>query len=122
MQVKIFNQWMETRTRQIHVWLDDVRPMPSEFNVHVKTAREAILLLNKGDVSSISLDHDLGPSDETGYSVAKYIEEHAYYGDLPRLKVMIHTDNPEGRRNMMAAINNAERYWRQHEESAHKGQ
>jgi hypothetical protein len=46
---------------KIALWLDDVRPMPEAFDVHVKTAEEAIALLRRGIVVKISFDHDLGP-------------------------------------------------------------
>lgn len=43
------------------VWLDDIRKMPARFDRHVKTAQEAIELLETGLVTFISFDHDLGP-------------------------------------------------------------
>ena len=39
----------------INVWLDDERPMPAGYDVHVKTAEEAIDLLKTGNVHKISL-------------------------------------------------------------------
>jgi hypothetical protein len=44
----------------MNIWLDDERPMPAGFDVHVKTAKDAIALLAQGNVTLISLDHDLG--------------------------------------------------------------
>lgn len=53
----------------MRVWLDDERPMPLGFDVHVKTADEAIKLLANGQVKVISLDHDLGENEDTGYKL-----------------------------------------------------
>ena len=118
-----FNEYVESRNDKILVWLDDIRPMPGNFDAHVKTAQEAIELLKKGNVGEISLDHDLGMSAEdgyadpqTGYTVAKWIEEAAYHNRIPRMQMRVHTDNPEGRRNMVAALQNAFKFWRTHEE------
>lgn len=99
--------------RKISVWLDDERPMPSSFDVHVKTAWEAIELLKKDVVEYISLDHDLGDDEKfgTGMDVARWIEEHAFLGDLTPLSYNLHTANPVGRDNMMKALMNADKYW-----------
>lgn len=94
------------------VWLDDVRPMPEGFNFHAYNSEEAIRALGTGYVQAISLDHDLGPYDgDTGYRVACFIEEGAFGGWIPRIKVSIHSANPVGRKNMEAALRNAERSW-----------
>lgn len=99
----------------MNVWLDDERPMPSDYDVHVKTAEEAIKLLETGNVSKISLDHDLGQV-KTGYDVAKWIEENAIKGTLKQLRLRVHTQNPVGRKNICAALQNATRYWREEED------
>lgn len=105
---------IEGSAEQLAVWLDDVRPMPEGYDVHVKTAQEAINLLKSGRVCMISLDHDLGDeSVETGYTVARYIEQAAHEGTLGFVAVNLHTANPVGRRNMEAAIRNAQRAWNQ---------
>jgi hypothetical protein len=96
------------------LWLDDIRPMPSRYDVHVLTAPEAIRLLAIGNVTDISLDHDLGPPEAgTGYDVATYIEACAHAGIIPKLDWMLHTDNPVGRERMRAALHNADRFWAQ---------
>ena len=102
--------------QNIHVWLDDIRPMPSNFTHHAKTAKEAIDLIDTGTVSTISLDHDLGPETAgTGYLVAKHIENLAYYNRIPAIQVMLHSSNPVGIQNMQMAIRNAELYWANHQ-------
>jgi hypothetical protein len=96
------------------VWLDDSRTMPEGYEVHVKTAEEAIKLLMSGEVSFISLDHDLGDGNGSGSQVALYIEEHAWRGTLNRLAWRLHTANPVGREYMHSCLSNADRYWTRH--------
>ena len=89
----------------MRVWLDDEREMPvGEYDVHVKTAHEAIQLLMTGKVTLISLDHDLGTGYETGQTVADYIERAVYEGQIPLPKCRIHSQNPVGRDNMKRAL------------------
>ena len=104
---------------KLAVWLDDVRPMPVGFDVHVKTASQAIELLRAKKVRKISLDHDLGEiaydghrrvDPGNGYQVACAIEEMANDG-YPRLEVLFHSANPVGRRKMEEAICWAQKCW-----------
>lgn len=100
------------RTFKINVWLDDERPMPTGFHVHATSAGQAIALLKAGNVSSISLDHDLGDEQNgTGYDVACFIEQSAFEGTLPPVEVAIHSANPVGRSRMEQAIERAVKYW-----------
>lgn len=104
------------------LWLDDLRD-PDELNIQeafgaepgmvwVKTAREAIAALKSGNVSYISFDHDLGAASfSSGYDIAKWIEQSAWYGSLTRLAWTIHTQNPVGRARILAAMTNADLYW-----------
>jgi len=99
------------------VWLDDVRPMPYDYDVHVKTAKHAIELLKAGLVTEISLDNDLGSvyhddsSTGEGRHVADFIEEAAYLCELPRLVWHTHTSNTVARSVMEAALSNANTFW-----------
>jgi len=103
------------------LWLDDERPAPVGFDIHVKTAGDAIRLIKSGRVTEVSLDHDLGRSDDpdispgTGYDVAVWLEENAHTGKLPRLTWNVHSANPVGRRRMEAALGNADKFWDQKE-------
>lgn len=110
------NWYSMVKTAGISVWLDDVRPMPAGYNIHAKTAKEAIDLLSNGDVDRISLDHDLGePANGTGMDVAKFIEKQAFEGKIKPPRASLHTSNPVGRANMAQAIRNAYEYWERHE-------
>lgn len=96
----------------VRMWLDDERPMPVDFDMHVRTAKEAIEAIKSGRVAEASLDHDLGGEENgTGYEVAKFIEEAAFQGALAPMRISVHSANPIGRNNMNMCINNAMRYW-----------
>lgn len=98
----------------MRVWLDDERKMPEGYTVHVKTAHDAIDLLKTGTVEKISLDHDLGDEySNTGYDVAKWIEEAAHNGTLKQIRVTCHSQNPVGKQRINAALQNAVKFWRQ---------
>jgi len=93
----------------MRVWLDDLRPAPDGW-VWAQTAVEAYTFLIAGNVTEISLDHDLGDGP-TGYNVACYIERGAVEGWLPRLVWYIHSLNMVGVANMRTALENADRSW-----------
>lgn len=100
----------------MRLWLDDVRPLPEEFDVRVKTAPHAIALIKTGLVTHISLDHDLGDaSDEVGAGkdVANFIEEGAFHGTVSPMECKVHSANPVGVEAMEQALKNARRYWGQ---------
>ena len=104
------------------VWLDDQRPAPAEYQRHCLTAQEAIDLLNTGAVTLISLDHDLGDEAKVGngYQVAKHIEYLAHEGKLNPIEVRVHTQNPVGRKNILAAIESANNAWWQQRGEAYQ--
>lgn len=107
---KLANQ-RESAEVGTRLWLDDERPMPKGFDLHVKTAREAIKKIREGGVSMVSLDHDLGEGGGTGYEVAKYVEEAAFNGALMPMEIRVHSANPVGRDNIRRCIDNAVKYW-----------
>jgi hypothetical protein len=100
------------------IWLDDKRPMPDGYDMHCVSAYQVITYINKGDVTEVSLDHDLGNEEiyGTGYMVAKAIEEAAFHGYIKRLKWRIHSQNSVGVATMRQALENADRYWTAGEE------
>ena len=111
----------------IDLWLDDERdpndPKIQELfgaepgMIWVKTAHAALSRLKSGHVRWISLDHDLGTTT-TGYDVARWIEERAFHGQLPRLDWSVHSMNVEGTKAMRAALLSADLYWSRQEEAA----
>lgn len=103
--------------KQMRLWLDDVREKPGlRYDTHVKTVHEAKGYIMSGKVVAISFDHDLG-TEETGYDLAKWIEEQAYHGKVQRISWDIHSANPVGAANIRAAMKNADKYWDKHEEN-----
>ena len=105
----------------MRIWLDDIRPMPAGFTHWARTAAQAIEWLMTGTVEAISFDHDLWPNrefpnekEETGYTVAQFIEIGAFQGDLPPLNWGVHSSNPAGRQNIIAAMLQAEKFWQGH--------
>jgi hypothetical protein len=94
----------------VKVFLDDERPTPGGW-VCAFTAPEAIELLTTGQVTELSLDHDLGPEDAgTGYDVCLWVEEKVFSQDFctkdpftPPI-MSVHSANPVGRQRMEFAI------------------
>lgn len=121
------------------LYLDDLRPIPDGWTT-ARTASEAIHLLATCRVVEISFDHDLGESDPdlwswvsladlrggirdlteqhlqmedcgTGHLVARWIEIATRDLYLPRLRWSIHSANPVGRENIIAAMTRVEQMW-----------
>lgn len=98
------------------VWLDDVRNPKAfkgwEDSIWVTTPEEAIEYLKTGAVLALSLDNDLGLSDDEngqprdGYSVAKWIEQEVIENDtfVPPDTLNAHTANPVGLKKIEVAF------------------
>ena len=86
------------------VYLDDERTTPDGWH-RVYSPNEAIDLLQTGDVTEISLDHDLGDDDRgTGYDVVLWIEEQvALHGFVPPV-MKVHLANVSARTKMENGI------------------
>lgn len=95
------------------LWLDDARSMPSDYDVHVKSAFIAIELLKTGLITHIGLDHDLGPVEEVGngHMVSDFIEEAAYHKTLKPLTWSIQSSNAVEVERMTVTLKRAENYW-----------
>jgi hypothetical protein len=84
----------------VRVWLDDRRPPypdPDSW-IWVRTPAEAIELLETGEVSELSLDHDLGlvegDRELTGYDVVAWMERAvATRGFEPPRTIRVHSSN-----------------------------
>lgn len=110
------------RDEKLRVWLDDVRPMPKgeTYDIHVKTAEEAIALIESGSVGFMSFDHDLGFDPKTmmcahdaksGYDVAKVAERLAAEGRIDAFGWKVHSMNPTGADNIERAMKKADEFW-----------
>ncbi len=86
------------------VYLDDERATPEGW-VRVYWPDEAIRLLEAGEVTEISLDHDLGDDERgTGYDVVLWIEEQvALHGFRPPA-MKVHSANISARLKMEGGI------------------
>jgi hypothetical protein len=92
------------------LFLDDEREAPEGWR-RVTTARETIALLEAGDVTDLSLDHDLGDEARagTGYHVLVWLEEAvALHGVMPP-QLYVHSANSGARPRMLLAIRAIER-------------
>jgi hypothetical protein len=91
------------------LYLDDVREAPSGWH-RVYWPDEAIALLQQGDVTEVSLDHDLGDDARgTGYDVVAWIEEAVVTRGFKAPRIFIHSANPVGRDRMLRGIAAIER-------------
>lgn len=85
------------------LYVDDIRIAPEGW-VQAWNAKEALQFLKKGNVTHLSLDHDLGdPEEPTGYDIMCWIEQWVYVERIPLPEIKFHTANPTGRDNMQAA-------------------
>jgi len=92
------------------VFLDDERVTPEGW-VRTFWPEEVISLIKTGEVTEVSLDHDLGDdSHGTGYTVLLWLEEQvAVHGMLPPL-IHVHSANSSAKLKMEAAIAAINRY------------
>lgn len=120
-------EWWEKKNKKtpsmsqgISLWLDDQRDPQNSFiqrefgatgqEIWIKTVDEAKQYIMQGNVASISFDNDLG-NDQEGYDLAKWIEEKAYYAEIPRLKWSVHSQNTVQSSKIKQAMENADKYW-----------
>jgi len=87
----------------LKIFLDDLRKPPNGWVLSL-TARHCIMVLKTQHVGEISLDHDLGLSDETGYDVLLWIEEQVMTKGYVPPKINIHTANISARHKMELAL------------------
>jgi len=93
----------------VKVFLDDERQTPPGW-IRVWWPDEAIRLLEEGNVTEISLDHDLGDDARgTGYDVIRWIEEAvAIRGFVPPV-IHVHSANSSARERMRLGIESIKR-------------
>jgi hypothetical protein len=99
-----------------NVFLDDMRPGPAHLNpdmsgemtspewfnwVVCRSVGQVQVLLQKGMVNDLSLDHDLGPNMPTGYDLCKWMLENGLW---PHGDITIHSQNPVGAKNMKELV------------------
>ena len=88
----------------MRVYLDDERPCPPGWTP-ARWPDEAIDFLKTGNVTELSLDHDLGDDDRgTGYDVLLWIEQAVALEKFTPPKMRIHSANSSARQKMELAI------------------
>ncbi|MEK0339283.1 MAG: hypothetical protein QQN46_03530 [Nitrosopumilus sp.] len=96
------------------VYLDDIRVAPDGW-VRTWWPEEVIALLKTGDVTDISLDHDLGDHfgrpdnvkrERTGYDVLLWLERAVIVDGFKPPAIHIHTANPVAEERMKIARDN----------------
>ena len=86
------------------LYLDDEREAPVGW-VRVRWPEEAIELLKTGQVTDLSLDHDLGDDARgTGYDVVLWIEEAVETGGFLPPRIVVHSANASARAKMEAGL------------------
>lgn len=94
------------------VFLDDIRNPPSDEWIVVRTYEDCIKFLETGQVTELSLDHDLGNYNSycyTGYDVAVWIEEKVWKSDFYPPVISVHSANPVGLQRILASIESIKR-------------
>jgi hypothetical protein len=83
---------------EVKLWVDDLRTPPDATWTWATTAPEAVNLLRSGDVTAMSLDHDLGDDGDTKMIVYWLAHElHIGGADYWPDEVRCHSQNPVGR-------------------------
>lgn len=86
------------------VFLDDERTAPPDWT-RVRWPDEAIALLQTGQVTEISLDHDLGDDARgTGYDVIVWIEEAVVCRGFTPPAITVHSANTSARVRMELGV------------------
>jgi hypothetical protein len=82
------------------IYLDDMRAAPTGW-ILVKTVPETLEALRTGEVTELSLDHDLGDDEAgTGYDVILWIEKEVFLNGYIPPHIKIHTANISARKKM----------------------
>jgi hypothetical protein len=93
------------------LFVDDIRQPPDNTWIVATTAKKAIQVLNMNKVQVLSLDHDLGDPDETGYTIICWVEEQTVTNPnfhLPET-ILVHSANPVGSQKIRRAIRSIEK-------------
>ena len=86
------------------IYLDDIRNGPDGWKT-VRNVFNLMDLLEQRDVTHLSLDHDMGENQRTGYDLLCWIERKVYSGEMTEVPVLtIHSANPVGRDRMKMVI------------------
>lgn len=94
------------------VFLDDERPVPEGWHL-ARWPEEVIVLLKTGEVTHLSLDHDLGDDTRgTGYDVVLWIEDAVATRGFCPPHISVHSANTSARLKMEQGIESIRRFSR----------
>ena len=107
-----YNEKVKEYTKPtVRLWLDDVREAPEGW-IRCYWPADVIKYLKSQTVDEISLDHDLGECESTGYDVVLWLAEQVFLKQfkfhLP--KMYCHSDNPVGRKKILDGIESIQKY------------
>ncbi|KZX81326.1 hypothetical protein A3715_17035 [Oleiphilus sp. HI0009] len=95
------------------VYLDDVREAPFGWK-RAYWPKDTINLLQKHNVTQLSLDHDLGNDKKgTGYDVLLWIEDQVINNGFKPPSITVHSANISARHKMDMAIENINKFYGQ---------
>lgn len=101
--------WARCTVTWMRVYLDDERTPPDGWTL-VRWPNEAIELLTIGEVTHLSLDHDLGADDTgTGYDAVLWIEEQVAMTGLVLPEIIVHSAKLSAREKMELGIESINR-------------
>jgi hypothetical protein len=99
----------------IRIWVDDERPMPPGYDIHIKTLNGLVVFLwsctalMAREIEEISFDNDMPALDDTFKDVYSTIKWFAYNDrgiigikTLSKVKVNVHSANPLAKKNIMS--------------------
>lgn len=102
-EVMLMNTQIEAVPKKL--WVDDIRPVPDASWFVARSFHEAICMLEKGDFSIVSLDHDLasfyGYKEMTGMDILQWMERRQYDGIVIPATIHIHTGNASVKQTML---------------------
>ena len=91
------------------VFLDDERTAPEGWQ-QTRWPEDTIRLLETGEVTHVSLDHDLGDDTRgTGYDVILWIEEAVATRAFQPPRITVHSANTSARKKMELGIESIRR-------------
>ena len=106
--------------RPIKLYLDDERQTPDGFK-RAYWPNRIIRLLQKCEVTHVSLDHDLSDDDVgTGNTVILWIEEQVALHGFKPPEITIHSANPSARIKMELGIEAIKKLAKANEEKTNK--
>ena len=96
----------------MNIYMDDWRVCPiythnADNWVCVRLVEDVKTLLQLGVVVRLSLDHDMGDTQDTGYDLCHWMVK---TGHFPTGEITVHSANQVGAENMKCLLDNAKKH------------